>query len=152
MAEMQTATPTALIVRLTSAAVYLAGTAAWALATGVFAALGCDDACGAPPYRDWRENPDAWQYGVIGWMGVAGLAIAIVAVIASWFRRRLGIAAFCVHASLFVANGVVLVDGVTHRTVPALFVFAVLSVAVAGALAVSGRTRRHPRRAAPTAP
>ena len=134
-------------VRITGALVYLAGAGVWFLFSALVSGLRCDDACGAPPYENWRDNPDAWQYGAIGWLGLIGVGLAVFAVIASVVRDRVGIAVFCVHVCLFIANVALLMTGssAAERTLPAQIVAAILVVAVAGALAVGVRGRAAPR-------
>lgn len=48
----------------------------------------CGDSCGTPP--PWRDDPSAWQWEAFGWVGVAGLFVAFVFVIAVALRRTLG--------------------------------------------------------------
>ena len=70
-----------------SAFAYLGCTLVWAGLMELAVALKCDDGCGAG--SDWTDNAHAWQYGTIGWLGVAGLALAVVALFLSLVRRRL---------------------------------------------------------------
>ena len=89
--------------RLLARIVYLAASLWWALFMVMSQAMHCDDACVARPSY-WREDDDAWQWGYIGWLGAAGLGLAILAVSLSFARRRLAVAAVIAHAGVFTAN------------------------------------------------
>src|SRR5262245_36850904 len=96
------------IVRAAGTIVYLGGTLLWAGLMALTAALRCDDSCTGPRYEsNWSDNPDAWQYGVVGWLGLAGLCLSLVAIVLSWFRRPLGVAAFGAHLGVFTVNLVI---------------------------------------------
>ena len=91
--------------RLFAGLVYLLATALWAFYTAMAQALRCDDGCTAAQFaRDWHDNVDSWQYGVVGWLGAAGLALAVLAVALSFLRRWLGLAALVLHGAVFTAN------------------------------------------------
>jgi uncharacterized BrkB/YihY/UPF0761 family membrane protein len=50
-------------------------------------ALKCDDSCGTPP--PWRDDPNAWQWNALGWVGIAGFVCAFLFFVAVVLRRRL---------------------------------------------------------------
>src|ERR687887_1283105 len=98
--------------RALSAIVYFLATAYWAFLMAMTQALTCDDACTAPQFaRDWHDNPDSWQYGVVGWLGAAGLGLAVLALALSFVRRWLGVFLLTMHAAVFTANCLVLYLG-----------------------------------------
>jgi hypothetical protein len=133
-----------LLVRAASTVVYLCGTAAWLVVMAVSAGLRCDDNCLAPEYVDsWRATTDAWQWSAIGWLGLVGLLVALVAVIASWFSVKMGLAAYSLHAAVFVANVVIFLRGADVR-VGGGPVLAMLVAAVAGLIAVGLWSSRGP--------
>ena len=134
------------LVRWLTGLAYLAGTGVWTLLMLVSSALKCDDACGAPPYRDWTDNVDAWQYGAIMWLGVAGFCLAVAVVAASWLRPRLAVAALLAHGAVFVVNLVILLDrpsGLQYSGEPRLMI-PVLLTASAGVLTVMLAVRSAP--------
>ena len=102
-------------------------------------ALRCDDACTAAQFaRDWHDNVDSWQYGVIGWLGAAGLGLALLALALSFLRRRLGLAALVLHGAVITANCLVLYLGRTIYGSFVPFALGATVVAVAGFVAVAG--------------
>ena len=133
--------------RVVAAVIYLGASLVWALLMGLGQAMRCDDSCTAPQYaRSWRDNVDAWQYGVIGWIGLAGLTLAVLAVSLSFVRRWAGFGLLVAHASVFTINCLVFFVG---RPIYSSFVpFALVACFVAGAgfVAVGGRS---PQREAP---
>jgi hypothetical protein len=124
--------------------IYLGATLIWALLMGLNQAMRCDDSCTAAQYaRSWRDNVDSWQYGVIGWLGLAGLTLAVLAVSLSFARRWIGFGLLAAHASVFTANCLVFYLG---RPIYSSFVpFALVAslVAAAGFVAVRGWSRQR---------
>ena len=123
--------------------VYLGASLLWALLMGINQSMRCDDTCTAPQYaRSWRDNVDAWQYGIIGWLGLAGLTLALLAVALSFVRRWAGLALLAVHALVFTINCLVFYVGrpIYSSLVP--FALAASFVAACGFVAVGGWSRQ----------
>ena len=129
--------------RALGAVIYLGASLLWALLMGLNQAMRCDDSCTAPQYaRSWRDNVEAWQYGVIGWLGLAGLTLAVLAVALSFARRWAGFGLLAAHASVFTVNCLVFYVG---RPIYSSFIpFALVAsfVAAAGFVAVGGWSRQ----------
>jgi hypothetical protein len=129
--------------RTFAAVIYLGASLWWALLMALRQAMRCDDSCTAPEYaRSWRDNVDAWQYGVIGWLGAAGLTLAVLAVALSPVRRWAGFGLLAAHGAVFTINCLVLYLG---RPIYGSFVpFALTAsfVAAAGFVAVGGWWQR----------
>src|SRR5690242_12162588 len=97
------------VARATCAVIYLGATGVWTVLMGVSAALRCDENCNDRGFHDgWRSNADAWQWSALGWLGLAGLALAIIALVLSRFRRGLGIAGLFAHAGIFSLNALII--------------------------------------------
>jgi hypothetical protein len=60
------------VVGLCRAALFIASSAS-ALFWGFVAAMTCDESCGDG--NGWRQDPDAWQWPALGWMGAAGFLL-----------------------------------------------------------------------------
>jgi hypothetical protein len=126
--------------RVLAGLVYLVATTVWAFKMAMVQDLRCDDSCTAAGFaRDWHDNADSWQYGVVGWLGAAGLGLALLAVALSFRRRWLGLAALFLHGAVFTANCLVLYLGrsIYGSFVP--FVLGATVVALAGFVAVGGQ-------------
>lgn len=122
--------------------VYLLATAYWAFFMAMVQGLTCDDSCTAPQFaQDWGDNRDAWQYGVVGWLGAAGLGLAIIALALSLVRRWLGMLVLTLHGAVFTINCLVFYLGrhIYGSFVP--FALGASLVAAAGFTAVGGRFR-----------
>jgi hypothetical protein len=126
------------VARIFGALVYLGFTLVWAGLMALVVGLKCDDSCSAG--GDWTDNVHAWQYGAIGWLGAAGLALALIAVVLSLFRRHLGLAALAAHALVFTTNVVILLAG-TGNGVPLVLLGPAAFAAAAGFVAVGGPRR-----------
>jgi hypothetical protein len=97
--------------RLLAAVAYVAGALAWTGVSWISGGLRCDDACVGRAYStSWTDQPDAWQYGVILPLALAGLGLCVVAV-AAWRRPRLAAAVVGLHLLLFAANLFVILHG-----------------------------------------
>jgi hypothetical protein len=127
------------VTRVFGALVYLAASGIWMILMGVVGALRCDDACSANS-SSWSDDPHAWQYDVLPWLGVIGMALAIVAVGVALYRHVLGVAALGLHVGVFLVNIVLVSSG---GDINALSLLLPSAVAVGAAyLAVGGsRTR-----------
>lgn len=133
--------------------IYLGASICWALLMGLVQAMRCDDSCSAPQYaRSWRDNVDAWQYGLIGWLGLAGLTLAILAISLSVVRRWLGFGLLAAHAFVFTVNCLVFYLGrpIYSSFVP--FALGASFVALCGFVAVGGRLQRRHSGLTPESP
>ena len=126
------------VARIFGALVYLGCTLLWAGLMALALVMKCDDSCGAGD--DWTDNVHAWQYGAIGWLGAAGLGLAVLALVLSLFRRELGLAALAAHAVVFATNAVILLAG-PGTSVPLVVVGPAALAAAAGFVAVGGPRR-----------
>jgi hypothetical protein len=118
--------------------VYLAASLWWAFLMVRTQSLRCDDSCVARP-QEWRDDVNAWQYGVVGWLGAAGLLLAIIAVA---LRRGFGVMAVLVHGAVFTANCLILYLG---RSIYGTFIPFALGATVvfaAGLSATGGLPRK----------
>ena len=102
--------------------------------------LRCDDSCRDPP-REWRDDPDAWQWSALGWSGFAATGLAIVVLGALALRRRpiaAGAAAAWVGASAWY---LVLLDesGLTSNAYRGWFGLTLAVAATAAAIAWTPR-------------
>ena len=98
------------VTRVFGALVYLAATGVWMFLMGLVGALRCDDACSATS-SSWTDDPQAWQYDVLPWLGVVGMALAVIALGVSLYRHVLGVAALGLHVGVFLVNIVLLSSG-----------------------------------------
>jgi hypothetical protein len=53
--------------------------------------LKCDDSCGTPP--PWRDDPNAWQWGALGWVAIGGFLCALLLVLVVALGRTVAAAA-----------------------------------------------------------
>jgi hypothetical protein len=128
-----------MLARVFGALVYLAAAGVWMLLMGIMGALRCDESCSSNS-SSWTDNAQAWQYDVLPWLGVAGVALAILAVALSLFSHVLGVAVVGLHAGVFIANTVLLSSG---GDVNALALLVPSAVAIVAAyLAVGGSRLR----------
>ena len=144
------------VVRVVAGLVYLVGTGLWLFLSALAATLRCDDSCVAPRHAEsWRDTSDAWQWSVVGWLGLAGGVVALAAVAASWFWKKVGVALFAAHVAVFATSLLILIPGADTRGGEVKLVLAVLIVGGSGVLAVAGsRARRagSPRAKPPRTP
>ncbi|MGH3071972.1 MAG: hypothetical protein ACRDNB_06840 [Gaiellaceae bacterium] len=103
--------------------------------------LQCDDTCGEPP--PWRDDPEAWQWSALGWIGIASLACSAVLLFLLPGRRRIPTA---VAGATWVGLGaafIVLLDqsGLTSNAHRSWIGLAVATVAI-GAVAATTTPRR----------
>jgi hypothetical protein len=129
--------------RALAGVIYLGASLLWALLMALSQSMRCDDSCTASQYaRSWRDNVDAWQYGVIGWIGLAGLTLAVLAVSLSFVRRWAGFVLLAGHAVVFTINCLVFYVGrpIYSSFVP--FALAASFVAASGFVAVGGWSRQ----------
>jgi hypothetical protein len=117
------------LTRLLAGLIYLAAAVVWAALMGLSAILKCDDACSAN--GDWTDHVDAWQYDAILWLGLAGLALALVVLLLRLGRPSLARPVFGLHVGLFIVNAVILLAG--RDPVPDLYSLIVLASFAAGA-------------------
>src|SRR2546425_10056382 len=99
-----------LLGRLVGALIYLAAAGAWMVLTVIIGVLRCDDSCSSNSTR-WADDPHAWQYDVMPYLGIGGAFLAILALTLSLLRRELGLAIVGAHAGLFLVNAVLLLQG-----------------------------------------
>ncbi len=130
-----------MVARVFGGLIYLAATGMWTLLMLLIGALRCDDSCSSSS-TSWADDPQAWQYEVLPWLGLAGALLAILAFTISLFRQELGLAVVGIHAGVFLANALLFVDG--GRMNGSVIVFPALIAAAAAFVAVGG-ARPHPR-------
>lgn len=67
----------------------VAGLTGWAALVGMLFGFGlkCDESCSAPP-RSWADDPDAWQWDVMGWTGVFAFAFSVLLLVLVGMRAR----------------------------------------------------------------
>jgi hypothetical protein len=98
------------------ALVVVAATAFAALLAVIFGfGLQCDESC--DPDGRWQDDPSAWQWQLLGWVGVVCLAAAfflLLAAAAGW--SRVAPAALAVWFVLAVALGALLASGLSAES------------------------------------
>jgi hypothetical protein len=109
--------------------------------------LTCDDTCGtAPP---WRDDPNAWQWGVLAVASLAVLATGLLLAAAVAFRRPLIAGAVLVSWTIASVVFLSLFDdsGLTSHVERGWVGVGALFSAAAGAIALSRRGRKGEPRA-----
>jgi hypothetical protein len=118
-------------------ALIVVGVSGWAALAGmVFGfALKCDDHCGTGP--GWDENPDAWQWNLLGWVGIGGFVLACAFAVAVALRRS-GAAALALAA--WTCGGIIflnLIDTSGLTSHPGRGVLALGALVVLGVAAIA---------------
>ena len=77
------------VARVIGEAVFLLLAGVNALILLFIGGMSCDESCtnyrgeGNPAHDSWKVTADAWQWDLIGWLGLAGLICAVGCVIAA---------------------------------------------------------------------
>jgi hypothetical protein len=94
----------------------------------------CGDSCSTAPY--WRDDPEAWQWSAMGWVGLAGLACALVFLALVALRLRAGAAVVLIswgvlavaYTDLFRDSGLVSHDEQGWLAISGLFVAGLIAI------------------------
>jgi len=106
--------------------------------------LKCDDSCSSLP--PWRNDPDAWQWNALGWIGLGAFACSLIFLVAVAAGRRTIASVALVSLGLLAAAFLVLFrdSGLTSHAGLGWAVIALAAVAGAVAIALRSPHKRHP--------
>ena len=98
--------------------------------------LRCDESC--EPGGSWRDDPDAWQWQLLEWTGIACLVAAIVLVVAvAAGLRRLAVGGAVLWSAAALVYGLLISDGLSVDSLLVIVLLLGLAAATCGSVALS---------------